>query len=160
MRLPYEKWETVSKKTLPTSKKAWAEFTWKATKHTKSNAIVLGWEYKPGRCMVIGMGAGQPNRVDSLRKLAITKAHENWEGLKAMEDAHIDVPARFETLMAESVLGSDAFFPFADTVEVAAAQGIKAIVQPGGSIRDNEVIETADRLGIQLVFTGTRHFRH
>ena len=86
----------------------------------------------------MGMGAGQPNRVVSIH-LALRIAGEKSQ---------------------DSVLASDAFFPFADNVELAAEGGICAIAQPGGSIRDDEVIAAADRLGIARVFTGTRHFRH
>ena len=108
-------------------------FAWRTVKHVKSNAIVL----ISGRALV-GMGPGQPNRVDSVR-LAISRAGERAAG---------------------SVLASDAFFPFADNVEVAARAGIKAIIQPGGSVRDDEVIAMADQFGIAMVFTGRRHFKH
>lgn len=158
--LLHEKWEIKGDVPFPEAKRGLAEFTWKAAKHTKSNAIVLGWEYEEGRYMVIGMGAGQPNRVDSLRKLAVTKAHENWKALRETPDALIRVPEKFETLMEQAVLASDAFFPFADTVEVAAEYGIRFILQPGGSKRDSDVVAAAGRHGIALVFTGTRHFRH
>ncbi len=108
-------------------------FAWRTVKHVKSNAIVL----VSGRALV-GMGPGQPNRVDSVR-LAISRAGERAAG---------------------SVLASDAYFPFADNVEVAAKVGIKAIIQPGGSVRDNDVIAMADQHGIAMVFTGRRHFKH
>lgn len=106
-------------------------FAWKVVKHVKSNAIVVA---KNG--MTIGVGAGQMNRVGSARI-----AMENQECTGA-------------------VMASDAFFPFKDTVELAATHGIKAIIQPGGSIRDQESIEECDRHGIAMVFTGMRHFRH
>ena len=108
-------------------------FAWRVVKHVKSNAIVLA---KGGQ--TVGIGAGQMSRVDSV-KIAIMKAQ---------------VPTQ------NSVLASDAFFPFPDGVEEAAKAGVKAVIQPGGSIRDKEVIEAADRLGVAMVFTGTRHFRH
>jgi phosphoribosylaminoimidazolecarboxamide formyltransferase/IMP cyclohydrolase len=108
-------------------------FAWRACKHVKSNAIVLA----RGRA-VVGVGTGQPNRVTSVM-LAARQAGERARG---------------------SVLASDAFFPFADGVEAAAAAGVTAIVQPGGSVRDDEVIAAADRAGIAMVFTGVRHFRH
>ena len=108
-------------------------FAWKAAKHVKSNAIVLAKDRT-----LLGMGAGQPNRVTSVR-LAAQAAGEQAAG---------------------SVLASDAMFPFADNVEAAAQADVSAIVQPGGSIRDQEVIEAADRLGLAMVFTGVRHFLH
>ena len=108
-------------------------FSWTAVKHIKSNAIV----FAKNRTLV-GMGAGQPNRVVSVH------LSERIAGDKA----------------PGCVLASDAFFPFPDNIELAAAAGITAIVQPGGSIRDDEVIEAANRHGIAMVFTGVRHFRH
>jgi len=109
------------------------KMAWLVVKHTKSNAIVL---VKNKR--VIGVGAGQMNRVESGR-IAISKAGEEAK---------------------DSVLASDAFFPFADNVENAAKAGVVAIVQPGGSKKDDEVIASADRLGVAMVFTGKRHFKH
>ena len=106
---------------------------WTVCKHVKSNAITL---VKDG--VLIGMGAGQPNRVTSVR-LAAQGAGERSAG---------------------SVLASDALFPFADNVEEAAKAGVRAIIQPGGSIRDDDSIQAADRLGIAMVFTSVRHFRH
>jgi phosphoribosylaminoimidazolecarboxamide formyltransferase/IMP cyclohydrolase len=88
--------------------------------------------------MILGMGAGQPNRVTSV-KIALEKAGERSQG---------------------SVVGSDAFFPFPDGVELAAKGGATAIIQPGGSIRDEEVIATANKYKVAMVFTGVRHFRH
>ena len=108
-------------------------FAWKAVKHVKSNAIVLVKEQR-----LLGMGAGQPNRITSVH-LALRAAGEAATG---------------------SVLASDAFFPFPDGVEAAAEGGVTAVVQPGGSIRDQEVIDAANRLGLVMVFTGVRHFRH
>ncbi|MBI4298499.1 MAG: bifunctional phosphoribosylaminoimidazolecarboxamide formyltransferase/IMP cyclohydrolase [Chloroflexi bacterium] len=108
-------------------------FAWKVVKHIKSNAIVLVKDRA-----IVGMGAGQPNRVTSVH-LALRSAGDKAKG---------------------SVLASDAFFPFADGVELAAQGGITAIAQPGGSIRDPEVIAAADRANIAMVFTGVRHFRH
>lgn len=109
------------------------KFAWQCCKHIKSNAIVLA-----GNQTLYGMGAGQPNRVVSVR-LAAEKAGDKAQG---------------------SVLASDAFFPFPDNVEQAAAAGVTAIIQPGGSIRDQESIDAANRLGLAMVFTGRRHFRH
>ena len=108
-------------------------FGWRVVKHVKSNAIVV---VKDGA--LLGMGAGQPNRVTSVH-LALRRAEEKAKG---------------------SVLASDAFFPFPDGVELAASGGVTAIIQPGGSVRDSEVIEAADRLNVAMVFTGVRHFRH
>jgi phosphoribosylaminoimidazolecarboxamide formyltransferase/IMP cyclohydrolase len=108
-------------------------FAWRAVKHVKSNAIVLVKDQT-----LVGMGAGQPNRVTSVH-LALRAAGERSRG---------------------SVLASDAFFPFPDNVELAAQGGVTAIIQPGGSIRDEEAIKAADDHGIAMVFTGMRHFRH
>jgi phosphoribosylaminoimidazolecarboxamide formyltransferase/IMP cyclohydrolase len=108
-------------------------FAWRACKHIKSNAIVLARDRT-----LLGMGAGQPNRVTSV-KLAVDRAGERARG---------------------SVLASDAFFPFFDGMAVAAAAGITAAIEPGGSVRDAEVIAIADAADIALVFTGERHFRH
>ena len=119
----------------PPSDAEWAalEFAWKVAKHVKSNAIVFA-----GAGHTVGVGAGQMSRVDSV-KLAAMKAV---------------LP------LAGTVVGSDAFFPFPDGVEEAARHGATAVIQPGGSVRDAEVIEAADRLGLAMVFTGVRHFRH
>ena len=108
-------------------------FAWKAAKHIKSNAIVLA-----KGTTLLGMGAGQPNRVTSVH-LALRAAGDGARG---------------------SVLASDAFFPFADSIETAAQGGVTAIAQPGGSIRDEEVIEAANAHQMAMVFTGIRHFRH
>lgn len=111
-------------------------FAWKVVRYVKSNAIVYA---KDG--MTIGVGAGQMSRVYS-GKVAALKAHD--EGLE----------------VAGSVMASDAFFPFRDAIDAAAEAGIKAIIQPGGSIRDEEIIAAANEHGIAMVFTGMRHFRH
>jgi len=109
------------------------EFGWKVCKHVKSNAIVYA---RAGQS--VSVGAGQMSRVDSV-KVGAMKAVLPLQG---------------------TVLASDAFFPFADGVEEAAKHGITAVIQPGGSARDSEVIAAADRLGLAMVFTGVRHFRH
>jgi len=109
------------------------KFAWKVAKHVKSNAIV----YARGR-ETVGIGAGQMSRVDSAR-LAIEKANKEVKGC---------------------VMASDAFFPFRDAIDAAAEQGIRAIIQPGGSIRDEEIIKAADEHKIAMVFTGIRHFKH
>ncbi len=108
-------------------------FAWVACQHVKSNAIV----FANGEATT-GIGGGQPNRVDCVG-IAAQRAGKSANG---------------------SVMASDAFFPFPDVVEVAARHGITAIVQPGGSIRDQDSIDAANQLGIAMVFTGYRHFRH
>jgi phosphoribosylaminoimidazolecarboxamide formyltransferase/IMP cyclohydrolase len=108
-------------------------FAWKVAKHVKSNAIVFARD-----SATLGVGAGQMSRVDSV-KIAVMKA---------------------QTSLAGSVVASDAFFPFPDGVEEAARAGATAVIQPGGSVRDNEVIAAADGLGLAMVFTGMRHFLH
>jgi len=108
-------------------------FGWKVAKHVKSNAIVFA---RGGR--TLGVGAGQMSRVDSV-KIAVLKAQESLAG---------------------SAVASDAFFPFPDGVEEAGRAGATSVIQPGGSVRDEEVIAAADRLGMAMVFTGVRHFRH
>jgi phosphoribosylaminoimidazolecarboxamide formyltransferase/IMP cyclohydrolase len=149
-----EKWDTVTKAQFPESKAPLAKFAWKACKHTKSNAIVLAQEYGLGVYRVVGMGAGQPNRVDSLRKLSITKARENFAAEQKTEGGD------FKKEFSELVLASDAFFPFPDNIEEANKAGIRYIVEPGGSKHDDEVIAACNKYGIAMVFTGTRHFRH
>jgi phosphoribosylaminoimidazolecarboxamide formyltransferase/IMP cyclohydrolase len=109
------------------------KFAWRIAKHIKSNTIVLAKDNT-----LLGMGAGQPNRVTSVR-LAIERAGERARG---------------------SALASDAFFPFFDGVATAAAGGITSIIEPGGSVNDDDVIAMADAAGMALVFTGERHFRH
>jgi len=111
-------------------------FAWKVAKFVKSNAIV----YAQGD-MTIGVGAGQMSRVNSARIAAIKAEH-----------AGLEVPG--------SAMASDAFFPFRDGIDAAAAAGIKAVIQPGGSMRDQEVIDAANEHGIAMVFTSMRHFRH
>jgi phosphoribosylaminoimidazolecarboxamide formyltransferase/IMP cyclohydrolase len=113
------------------------EFVWRVTKHVKSNAIVLATQ-EAGLVRTVGVGAGQMSRVVSV-DIACRKAGAASSG---------------------AVLGSDAFFPFADGLERAAEAGVSAVVQPGGSVRDEEVIAAADRAGIAMIFTGARHFRH
>ena len=108
-------------------------FGWKVCKHVKSNAIVFA---RPGQ--TVAVGAGQMSRVDSV-KIAVMKA---------------------QLPIAGSVVASDAFFPFPDGVEEAGKAGATAVIQPGGSVRDADVIAAADRLGIAMVFSGVRHFRH
>ena len=118
-------------------------FAFTVCKHVKSNAIVYA---KDGA--TVGIGAGQPNRVDSARIAA-------WKSEEAAKAAGLPEP-----LTRGSVVASDAFFPFADGLEAAVAAGATAVIQPGGSMRDEEVIAAADAAGIAMVFTGMRHFRH
>lgn len=127
------KWRVVSGKV--SSDKLWEdlEFTWKVVKHVKSNAIVIAKD----QCL-LGMGTGQPNRVNSV-KLALSQAKGKTKG---------------------AVLASDAFFPFPDNVELAAKAGISVIIQPGGSIHDEDVIAAAKKHKMTMVFTGVRHFKH
>ncbi len=156
----YEKWECVTKNRFPDNKKELGLFTIIVTKYTKSNSIVLGMEYEKGHFKVLGNGVGQPNRVDSLRKLAIPKIYENLENMWNEENTNIDKDVFFKEKISECVLVSDAFLPFDDTVRVAAENNIKYIIQSGGSIRDKEVIATSDCFGISMVFTGMRYFNH
>ena len=109
------------------------EFAWRVAKHVKSNAIVFAH-----RGQTVGIGAGQMSRVDSV-ELARTKA---------------------KLPLAGTVVASDAFFPFRDGIDAAAQAGATAVIQPGGSVRDEEVIAAADEHGLAMVFTGFRHFRH
>lgn len=149
-----EKWDTVTQAQFLESKVPLAKFAWKACKHTKLNAIILAQEYAPGVYRVVGMGAGQPNRVDSLRKLSVSKARENFAAEQKTDGG------AFTKEFSELVLASDAYFPFPDNIEEANKAGIRYIVEPGGSKRDNEVIDACNKYGIAMVFTGTRHFRH
>ena len=112
-----------------------------AAKHLKSNAIALVRQTGDGFLQLVAGGMGQPNRVDCIRLLAAPRMQGKAEP-------------------EELLLASDAFFPFADNIDEAAELGITAIVQPGGSIRDKEVIAACDRHGIAMAVTGRRHFRH
>ncbi len=128
---------TVATKRQP-SEPEWNDlrFAWAAVAPVKSNAILLARDEA-----AIGIGAGQMSRVDSVF-LAVHKARQQGHD------------------PAGSVIASDAFFPFADGVELAAAAGVTAIIQPGGSVRDAEVVDAADRHGMAMVMTGKRQFRH
>jgi phosphoribosylaminoimidazolecarboxamide formyltransferase/IMP cyclohydrolase len=119
------------------------KFAFKVAKHVKSNAIVYAKEDA-----TVGIGAGQMSRVDSARIAA-------WKSAEAAKAAGLAEP-----LAKGSVVASDAFFPFADGLLAAAEAGATAVIQPGGSMRDDEVIEAADERGLAMVFTGMRHFRH
>lgn len=126
-------WDIVTKESVDNVYADDLIFAMKVVKHVKSNAIVLVKNKQ-----TVGIGPGQPNRITST-KIAIENAGSDAEG---------------------SVMASDAFFPFSDCVEEAAAAGIKAIIQPGGSMRDEESINACDKYGIPMVFTGIRHFKH
>jgi phosphoribosylaminoimidazolecarboxamide formyltransferase/IMP cyclohydrolase len=128
-----EQWRVVSHRQPTAAQMADLAFAWRTARWVKSNAIVFVHDRA-----TVGVGAGQMSRVDSVM-LAGHKAQERARG---------------------AVMASDAFFPFADGIEAAAKHGITAVVQPGGSVRDDEVVEAVDRLGLVMVFTGTRHFRH
>lgn len=146
-----DKWECVTTAPFSSDREALARFSWKVCKHVKSNAIILAQQYGPGKFRLAGMGPGQPNRVDSLRRLAVPRAQENL----ALDNSET---AQHE--FGKLVMASDAFFPFADTIDEAHKCGIQYIVQPGGSKRDAEVIDACNKYGIAMVFTGMRHFRH
>jgi phosphoribosylaminoimidazolecarboxamide formyltransferase/IMP cyclohydrolase len=126
-------WQVVSQRQPAAAQRADLAFAWRAARHVKSNAIVYA-----KNLATVGVGAGQMSRIDSVM-MAGHKAGERSLG---------------------AVMASDAFFPFADGIEAAARHGVAAVVQPGGSVRDQEVIAAADRLGLVLCFTGVRHFRH
>ena len=118
-------------------------FAWTVAKHVKSNAIV----YAKGGATA-GVGAGQMNRLESARIAA-------WKAKDAAEKAGWNEPRTIGSAVA-----SDAFFPFADGLMAAVEAGATAVIQPGGSIRDDEVIAAADEAGLAMLFTGMRHFRH
>jgi phosphoribosylaminoimidazolecarboxamide formyltransferase/IMP cyclohydrolase len=126
-------WTIATKRAPSPDELAALEFGWAVVKHVKSNAIVLAH-----KDVTVGIGMGQTNRVDSVR-IAAQRAGERAKG---------------------SAMASDAFFPFADGVEAAAVAGVTAIAQPGGSVRDAEVVAAADKHGIAMVLTSVRHFRH
>ena len=132
------------------------DFGLKTVRQLKSNAICIVRKLEDGYCQLLGMGCGQPNRLNST-ELSVKRAKANlqneWNG-------EGDLETYIKNKMAEAVLVSDAFFPFPDNVEVAHEAGIRTIVQPGGSIRDKSVIAKADELGVGMVYTGMRHFKH
>ena len=132
----YDDWKVVSKRQPTEAEWNAMKFGWRVGKWVKSNAVVYMNESQ-----TLGIGAGQMSRVDA-SKLAVTKASEAGLNLDG------------------SIVISDAFFPFRDGVDAAAEAGAKAVIEPGGSIRDEEVIVAADEHGMALVFTGRRHFRH
>ncbi len=131
-------WKRVTRRPPTPAEHAALAFGWVVCRHVKSNAIVLAAGLPNGGAAVVGVGAGQMSRVDST-EIAVRKAGGRAAG---------------------GVLASDAFFPFPDNVEAAAAAGVTAVVQPGGSQRDAEAVAACDRLGVAMLFTGVRHFRH
>ncbi|MEE2639579.1 MAG: bifunctional phosphoribosylaminoimidazolecarboxamide formyltransferase/IMP cyclohydrolase [Planctomycetota bacterium] len=130
---PREDWKVVTEKEPNQELMAEIEFAWEICRHVKSNAITLSRDRA-----LVGCGAGQMSRVDSV-EIAIRKAGERSQG---------------------AILGSDAFFPFSDSIHRAAEAGVAAIIQPGGSKKDPEVIDACNELGIAMIMTGRRHFRH
>jgi phosphoribosylaminoimidazolecarboxamide formyltransferase / IMP cyclohydrolase len=131
-----ESWRVVTERAPDGDEPAALALAWRVAKHTPSNAVVVA-----NATATVGIGGGQPSRVDSSR-IAVEKA------------------AAAGLSVAGTAAGSDAFFPFPDGVEALAAAGVTAVAQPGGSVRDPEVIAAANRLGLAMVFTGRRHFRH
>ena len=156
----FDKWDVVTEQPFPDEKRGLAKFSMAVCKHIKSNSVVIAREYSNGCYQMIAMGAGQPNRVDSINKLAATKAVENLKLMYEREKPGVSEDEFIEGVMGDCVLASDAFFPFDDSIIHSAENNIMYIVSPGGSIRDEEVIATANRLGVALVFTGMRHFLH
>ena len=128
-----EEWKQVTGDPVSADVLADLQFAWRAVRAVKSNAILLAHDGA-----AVGIGMGQVNRVDSA-KLAVSRAGDRVKG---------------------SVAASDAFFPFADGLEILANAGVAAIVQPGGSVRDEEIIAAAQKCGVAMFFTGTRHFSH
>ena len=130
---PTSEWKVVTKREPTDAERADLEFAWKLVRHVKSNAIV----FAQGR-QLVGVGAGQMSRVDSVG-IAARKAGERSRG---------------------AVMASDAFFPFRDGIDEAVGAGITAVIEPGGSRRDDEVVAAANQHNMAMIFTGRRHFRH
>ncbi len=131
-----EQWQTVTQRSPTPEEMQELCFAWRVVRFVKSNAIVYSRNYQ-----TLGIGAGQTSRVFSA-EIAVLKATQ----------AHLSLTG--------AVMASDAFFPFADTLEIAAKAGITAVIQPGGSMRDQDIVAAADTLGLAMIFTGTRHFLH
>ena len=138
--------KTVTQTALPESSDELVKFAFLCVKHLRSNAIVLAINSLEGGCQTVALAGGYTNRVDAARQ-ALSK----WAQWR------LENPLQAQ---ACCVLASDAFFPFPDSLELMAGQGIHAVVQPGGSVQDGAVIEAANRLGIPMAFTGMRHFKH
>ena len=130
---PEDKWEVVTERQPTEDELRDLKFAWRVCRHVKSNAILYA---KDG--MAVGVGAGQMSRLDSA-EIAARKSGERSKG---------------------GVVASDAFFPFRDGIDAAASAGITAAIQPGGSVKDSEVIAACNELGMAMIFTGRRHFKH
>jgi phosphoribosylaminoimidazolecarboxamide formyltransferase / IMP cyclohydrolase len=130
---PENEWKVATEAQPTPAQLADLRFAWAIVRHVKSNAIVLAKDR-----MLLGAGAGQMSRVDSV-EISIKKAGQRVAG---------------------AVMASDAFFPFPDSIEAAAAVGVAAVIQPGGSRNDADVIAACDRHGVPMIFTGRRHFKH
>ncbi len=172
----------VTKKKIKDNMENLVRFAIIAGKHVKSNAIILAYEYETEKYRLLGIGAGQPNRKDSVEKLVIPKAKENLmrqyfreQSLdyvitmdKIIHDKEYgnkiskEIESYTKNILSSEkvVLFSDAFFPFRDGLVAAAQSGIRYIVQPGGSTMDESIIKTANEYGLAMSFTGIRHFRH
>jgi phosphoribosylaminoimidazolecarboxamide formyltransferase / IMP cyclohydrolase len=131
-------WKTATRTAPSAQQLRELQFAWIAAQHVKSNAIVFAREVEPGVLATVGIGGGQPNRLDCVR-IAAERAGDKARG---------------------AVMASDAFFPFPDGLNTAIAAGISAVAQPGGALRDAEVVAAADAAGLAMVLTGVRHFRH
>ncbi|RKX68781.1 hypothetical protein DRP43_05120 [candidate division TA06 bacterium] len=172
----------VTKKNFKDNMENLVKFAIIAGKYVKSNAIILAYEYETGKYRLLGIGAGQPNRKDSVEKLAIPKAKENLMRQYFREQS-LDYVITMDRIIHDKeygnkiskeiesytknilssekvVLFSDAFFPFRDGLVAAAQSGIRYIVQPGGSTMDESIINAANEYGLAMSFTGIRHFRH
>ena len=132
---PPDQWKVFTKRAPSEEEKAALLFAWKVVKHTRSNAVVI-----TGKDTSLGIGGGLPNRVDSTRRALRLAAEQDYEGIR--------------------VCASDGLFPFADSIEVLKGSGVTAVIQPGGAMRDDEVIAAADAENLAMVFTGVRHFVH
>jgi phosphoribosylaminoimidazolecarboxamide formyltransferase/IMP cyclohydrolase len=130
-----KQWKVVTKRTPTDEEKAALGFAWKVAKHTRSNAVVI-----TGKDTSLGIGGGLPNRVDSTRRAMRLAAEQDYEGVR--------------------VCASDGLFPFADSIQVLKGSGVTAVIQPGGAMRDDEVVAAADAENLAMVFTGVRHFAH
>lgn len=151
----FDNWKLVSGEAADEQVKADLIFAWRAVRAVKSNAVLLAKNQAS-----VGVGMGQVNRVDSCR-LAVERANTLGMNLQVVSDTDVDsVPGVLEQRSLGAVAASDAFFPFPDGLQVIINAGVKAVVQPGGSIRDEQVIAAAKQAGITMYFTGTRHFSH
>jgi len=150
----------VSKTAPPAARAGLYDFVLRHVKHVKSNAICIAREYAPGKYQILGMGCGQPNRKDSVM-LSGMRARDNLAlEAKAKGVKNVEEYVNGELAGDHVVLASDAFFPFRDGLDNAAKTGVKFILEPGGSVKDREVIAAADEHGICLIFTGVRKFTH